>query len=197
MHEDRRCKAVTVQQAGQGDNECCEAGNPEDRTGQVQGEAAVFRLPAFFNGGIDPVPDIKEGVRQVEKNPHSVFLAIRVLGIFQEGEGNGTVVPDKNLFVEDKTVDLRIGGDSPDISGNDDLHEGNLLAFQALVGDIAAELFKVCPMIQEDLRITAHRHQIRRDLYNGILLFQAFSIRSASEHGFIPPCRCFFSSGSR
>ena len=144
---------------------------------------ALFCAPALFHCRVHAVPDVENRVGQVKEDADRVLVAVDILRVFQDRVGNGAVVPRKELLVEDKPVNFRVPADSADVGGCQDLHESDLLAFPAFLGDIPAQLLIVRLVIQEHLRVAAHRHEVGGHLNNGIQLLHSFSVRSASEHG--------------
>ena len=116
------------------------------------------------------------------------------MGILQHGEGHGAVGAGVVLLVHDEAVHFRVLTNSPDIGRHNDVHEGNPLALGALGGNVASHHFIVQLMLEENLGIAAHGHQVRRNADNGINGGQPTAVRTISEHEKPPSCKsCGFS----
>ena len=76
--------------------------------------------------------------------------------------------------------------DRTDVGGHDDVHEGDLLILHALGGDVTSQLFVIHLVLQKNLRVAAHGHQVRRNTDNGINIADAPTVRTITEHEILP-----------
>ena len=84
---------------------------------------------------------------------------------------------------EDEAVDFRVLGHSADKRGDNNLHERNFLALRRLRRNVARQQLIVHAVLQENLRVAAHGHQVRRNADDGVNGRHAPSVGSKSEHG--------------
>ena len=176
------CKAVAVQQTVQAHNAGGQSGNLQQCSCQLGQERVIFFIPDLFLCGNHPVPDVEDRIRQVELDPGRDFVALIVLRILEDHVGKGAVVPGIILLVENEPVQFRQLADRPHIRRGNDLHEGNSFPLPILFRDIACGFLIVHLVFQENLRVTAHGHQVRGNLHDRVHVIESSAIRSASKH---------------
>ena len=137
-------EAVAVEQADQRHEEGGKAG---DREAEVQEllQKAFLRVCAAqgIDVRLDPVADVVDGIGKVEASLADQLALVDVIGILQHVEGNGAVVPCKELLVHDEAVDAGILAERAYIGGDQDGHIAQLFALIRLLVDIGRQEFHV------------------------------------------------------
>ena len=90
------------------------------------------------------------------------------------------------MFVHDEAVDFRMLAHRAHIGGNDDVHEGDLFALVALGGNVTRQLFVIHLVLQENLGVASHGHEVGGHADNGINVADPPSVRSIAKHGILP-----------
>ena len=176
-------QAVAVQQPHQPRRQTGEQRNLQHGGGQLYRKAGGFRPAVFLNHVLNARADVVDGVGGIEKDLDGVFLDAAVVGVHQQREAGGELPAVVELLVHDEAVHFRHLRHAAHKAGDEDFHKGDFYAFPALFGDVAHQGFVFHIVVQKNLRVAAHGHEVRGDLHDGVHIAHTAAFGAVSKHG--------------
>ena len=176
-------KTVAVQQPDQINRQVGKKGDFQQRRGQLDGKARVLRVAVFFNGFLHAGADVKNRIAGVKGNFNRVFLKASVPGVEQQGKAGGQLLAVIKLLVHDKAVDFGHLGNRAHVAGYQNFHKRDFDAFAAFLRDTAHQRFVLHVVVQKNLRVAAHGHEVGGNLHDGVDVMHALALGAVSKHG--------------
>ena len=174
---------VAIKQANQRDDARRQTRHDQYRFRQLIREVLLVLAAVGVDDLFHAVAHVVDGVSQVVLHLHRRLAHFGVLRVLEHREGHGAHVPREELLIEDEAVDFRVLGHSADERSGNNLHERDFFALRRLRRNVARQQLIVHAVLQENLRVAAHGHQVRRNADDGVNGRHAPSVGSKSEHG--------------